>query len=67
MTDRIKAARYFGIDRWPRLRLAALKLALQEAVLMPGHRDTAKIKRVHRRFRTGAAFAFYTRRPELFW
>jgi hypothetical protein len=67
MNDRIKSAKLFGIDRWPRIRLAALKLAMQESQVYPGNRDNRKLERIKKRFQVGQAFAFYSTRPDLFW
>ena len=67
MNDRIKSAKMFGIDKWPRIRLAALKLAMQESQVYPGNRDNQKIAKIRARFRIGQAFAFYSIHPNLFW
>lgn len=67
MNDRIKSAKHFGIHKWPRIKLAALKLAMQESQVYPGNRDNRKIERIKKRFGIGMAFAFYTNRPDLFW
>lgn len=64
-TDAIKAGKHFGIHRWPRLRHAALRLALAENEVIPEHLDAAKIGRILRRFRVAEAFEFYSQRPEL--
>jgi hypothetical protein len=61
----IKAGKHFGIHRWPRLRHAALRLALAESEVIPEHRDAAKIGRILRRFRVAEAFAFYSQHPDL--
>lgn len=61
----IKAGKHFGIHRWPRLRHAALRLALAENEPIPEHRDAEKIGRIVRRFRVAEAFAFYSQRPDL--
>jgi hypothetical protein len=61
----IKAGKHFGIHRWPRLRHAALRLALAESEVIPERRDTAKIGRKLRRIRVAEALGFYTQRPDL--
>ena len=61
-TDRIKAAKFFGIDTWPRLKLAALKLAL----CLP-QCEWTKRDRVCARFKVGAAYSYYSEHPDLFW
>lgn len=62
----IKAGKHFGIHRWPRLRHAALRLALAEKYdVIAEHRDATKIARILRRFRVAEAFAFYSQWPDL--
>lgn len=67
MNDRIKSAKLFGIDKWPRIRLAALRLAMQESSVYPMHRDNRKIAKLKSRFHVGQALAFYSTRPDLFY
>ena len=61
----IRAGKHFGIHQWPKLRHAALRLAMAENELKPEHRDSRKIRRILRRFRVGEAFSFYAQRPDL--
>lgn len=65
-TDAIKAGKHWKIDQWPRLKHAALALALQETQPRPEHRDAAKIHRIVTRWNIAGAFAFYSQHPELF-
>jgi hypothetical protein len=65
MNERIKAAKFFGLDKWPKIRISALKLALQET--LPADPDKAKIARINKRFQTGRALAFYADNQNLFW
>jgi len=65
MNERIKAAKYFGLDKWPKIRIFALKLAMQE--ILTADPDKAKIERINRRFQTGRALAFYAANQNLFW
>jgi len=65
MNERIKAAKHFGLDKWPKIRISALKLAMQES--MPSNPDKAKVERINKRFKTGRALAFYADNQNLFW
>jgi hypothetical protein len=67
MSDVIKAGKHFGIDAWPRLKHAALRLAMAEMQASVPYRDDQKIQAICQRFRIGNALAFYASKPELFW
>jgi hypothetical protein len=66
-TDAIKAGKHFQIDRWPRLKYAALRLAMAEMQVSAPYRDKGKIHKLSQRFGIGSALAFYAGNPELFW
>ncbi len=66
MNEAIKAGKHFGIDRWSRLKHAALRLAMAEMQVTAPYRDAEKIKALCQRFNIGAALAFYAGKPELF-
>lgn len=67
MNDAIKAGKHFGIDKWSRLKHAALRLAMAKMQVSAPYRDTEKIQAIRQRYQVGAALAFYASRPELFW
>jgi hypothetical protein len=62
-TDKIKAAKHFGLDQ-SMMRCRALKLALYEYASIHPRMD--KITRILERYRLGDAFAFYAAKPEAF-
>ena len=62
-TDKIKAAKHFGLDQ-SMMRCRALKLALYEFASIHPRMD--KITRILERFRLGDAFAYYAAKPEAF-
>jgi hypothetical protein len=62
-TDKIKAARHFGLDQ-SIMRCRALKLALYEFALINPRMD--KITRILERYRLRDAFAYYAAKPEAF-
>jgi len=62
-TDKIKAARHFGLDQ-SIMRCRALKLALYEFASLNPRMD--KITRILERYRLRDAFAFYAAKPEAF-
>lgn len=64
-TERIQAAKHFGLDQ-SRLRTTALKLALWEMQMREECRDMVKVDRILHRWKLRDAFSFYCARPELF-
>ena len=65
MKTNIEAGKHFGIDTWSKLRHAAFRLALQELAVDPVHQDVELIRKLSKRFKIGAAFAFYSQNKEM--
>ncbi len=65
--ERASAWRYFGIDKWPIIRWAALKLLMWESQKKREYWDEKLIERVSKRFRVGSAFSFYSRNQHLWF
>jgi hypothetical protein len=66
MNDAIKAGKHFKMDKWTRIRHAALTLALLENQILPEYRDHKRIARICYRFKVAKAYAFFTLHPEMF-
>ena len=65
--EKIKTGRHFKIDEWPRIKHAALALALQEIQPCRECWDQKKINKILNRWKIREAFAFYSRQPEDFF
>jgi hypothetical protein len=65
--EKIKTGRYFKIDEWPRIKHAALALALQEIQPRRECWNQEKISKILNRWKIREAFAFYSKQPEVFF
>jgi hypothetical protein len=63
--DKIKAARFFGLDK-SSLRNCALKLALWEMQKREECRDMGKVERILAKWRLRDAFSFYCANPSAY-
>ena len=61
------AWRHFRLEKWGALKLAALRLAMEECTQIPAARDDAKLARLKNRWRIGPALEYYAGNPELYW
>lgn len=66
MTDQIKAGKHFGIDKWSKLKHAAMRLVMQEHECLPEYRDQEKINAISERFKLGSPLAYYLHNKDMF-
>jgi len=67
MTESIKAAKHFEVEKWSRLKHAAMTLLMQETEMDSSFWDLNLIQKISKRFQLGTAFAFYSRNPKLWY
>jgi hypothetical protein len=61
------AWRHFQLEKWGPLKLAALKLAMQECVKTRQARNAAYLQKLRDRWGIGRALEYYADNPELYW